>query len=123
MPTERVTNVHGIKLGFETESSGWQAGAVSSAMTLNVANFYQKAPREWTLEAQRRYTQRSDRKYRETELGWGLVPTTGNRASPEVNGGSGGGTFRCRVGCIEDRRVQIKLDSGHRVYSPDGSFS
>lgn len=57
MPTERVTNVHGIKLGFETESSGWQAGAVSSAMALNVANFYQKAPREWTFEAQRRYRQ------------------------------------------------------------------
>lgn len=71
-------------------------------MALNVANFYQKAPREWTLEAQRRYRQRSDRKYRETELGWGLVPMTGNRASPEVNGGSGGGAFRWRaygVGC------------------------
>lgn len=90
MPTERVTNVHGINLGFETESSGWQDAAVSSARALNVANFYQKATREWTLEAQRRCRQRSDRKYRETELGWGLVPMTGNRASPEVNGGSAG---------------------------------
>lgn len=71
-------------------------------MTLNVANFYRKAPREWTLEAQKRYRQRSDRQYRETELGWGLVPTIGNRASPEVNSGSAGGAFRRRahgVGC------------------------